>query len=247
MQRANRARQRGLAGSTKLLLVLAVLLGILAGVGGYTFVYAEGLSYMSSDPKVCANCHIMQPQYDSWQKSSHHAVAGCVDCHLPHDFVGKYVAKARERLSPLEGLHAAGLRRADRDQADQQPHPAGELPGLPRRAGARQRCTAAGAARKCAACIATSPSATASAPAWADPVPDDGGCHEIADPSPTAQAQRGISTAVLLAIVVVVALAAAGVTALLMNIFERKQEAKVTYDAPGGGHRRTPPTRPSGA
>jgi cytochrome c nitrite reductase small subunit len=36
----------------------------------------------------------MQPQYESWQKSSHHAVAGCVDCHLPHGFIGKYVAKA---------------------------------------------------------------------------------------------------------------------------------------------------------
>jgi cytochrome c nitrite reductase small subunit len=88
------ARQRGLAGSTTLLLVLAVLLGLAAGIGGYTMVYAEAFSYMSSESKVCANCHIMQPQYDSWQKSSHHAVAGCADCHLPHDFVGKYVAKA---------------------------------------------------------------------------------------------------------------------------------------------------------
>lgn len=36
----------------------------------------------------------MQPQYDSWQKSSHHAQATCVDCHLPHDFLGKWVDKA---------------------------------------------------------------------------------------------------------------------------------------------------------
>jgi cytochrome c nitrite reductase small subunit len=34
------------------------------------------------------------PQFDSWQKASHHTVATCVDCHLPHDFVGKYIAKA---------------------------------------------------------------------------------------------------------------------------------------------------------
>jgi cytochrome c nitrite reductase small subunit len=74
--------------------LLGVLAGILLGVGGYTFLYAEGLSYMSDDPEVCINCHIMQPQYDSWQKSSHHAVAVCVDCHLPHDFFGKYIAKA---------------------------------------------------------------------------------------------------------------------------------------------------------
>jgi cytochrome c nitrite reductase small subunit len=74
--------------------VLAFLLGLLLGVGGYTFLYAEGLSYMSDDPKVCVNCHIMQPQYDSWQKASHHTVAACVDCHLPHGFFGKYSSKA---------------------------------------------------------------------------------------------------------------------------------------------------------
>lgn len=74
--------------------LLAVLVGVLAGLALFTFQYAEGFSYLSSEPTVCANCHIMQSQYESWQKSSHHAVAKCVDCHLPHDFVGKYVAKA---------------------------------------------------------------------------------------------------------------------------------------------------------
>ena len=75
------------------LVLLASIVGILLGIGGYTFLYAEGFSYMSDDPEVCINCHIMQPQYDSWQKSSHHAVAVCVDCHLPHNFIGKYTAK----------------------------------------------------------------------------------------------------------------------------------------------------------
>ena len=79
---------------SKKAIILAVLLGALAGVGVFTLYYAEGLSYLSSDPKTCVNCHIMTPQYDSWQKSSHHANATCVDCHLPHDFIGKYVAKA---------------------------------------------------------------------------------------------------------------------------------------------------------
>ena len=64
------------------------------GLGAYTFHYAGGLSYFSSDPKACANCHIMRPQYDSWQKSSHHISATCVDCHLPQNFVDKYLAKA---------------------------------------------------------------------------------------------------------------------------------------------------------
>lgn len=76
-----------------MVVVLALLLGIFVGVGVFTFGYARGLSYFSTDPRACANCHIMNEQYDSWQKSSHHTVAKCIDCHLPHDFVGKYVAK----------------------------------------------------------------------------------------------------------------------------------------------------------
>jgi nitrite reductase (cytochrome c-552) len=39
---------------------LAIAVGVAAGVGGYTFRYAEGLSYFKTDPKACANCHIMQ-------------------------------------------------------------------------------------------------------------------------------------------------------------------------------------------
>lgn len=93
MSKASNGRSAG-PRVTRSFVLLAVLAGILLGVGGYTFLYAEGLSYMSDDPEVCINCHIMQPQYDSWQKSSHHAVAVCVDCHLPHDFLGKYIAKA---------------------------------------------------------------------------------------------------------------------------------------------------------
>jgi cytochrome c nitrite reductase small subunit len=80
--------------SSRSAIVLAVLLGLLAGIGGFTFLYANGLSYMSDDPQVCVNCHIMRPQYDSWQKASHHAVATCVDCHLPHGFIRKYLSKA---------------------------------------------------------------------------------------------------------------------------------------------------------
>jgi cytochrome c nitrite reductase small subunit len=80
---------------TPLLAALAaVSLGICAGVGVTTLRYAEGASYLSTDPAACANCHIMQSQYDSWQKAGHHTVATCVECHLPADFVGKYVAKS---------------------------------------------------------------------------------------------------------------------------------------------------------
>ena len=78
----------------KAALILGLLCGVALGVGLFAFDYGEGLSYFSTDPRACVNCHVMQPQYDSWQKASHHTAAKCVDCHLPHDFVGKYIAKA---------------------------------------------------------------------------------------------------------------------------------------------------------
>lgn len=91
-------------------IVMACLLGAVFGIGVSTFDYAEGLSYFSKDPAACANCHIMLPQYDSWQKSSHHTVATCVDCHLPHTFVAKYIAKAdngyrHSRAFTLQDFH----------------------------------------------------------------------------------------------------------------------------------------------
>jgi len=86
------------------LVVIGVMLGVLAGIGGFTFKYAEGLSYLSTDPKACVNCHIMQPQYDSWQKASHHGVAVCVDCHLPQDFIGKYIAKTENGYHHSKGF-----------------------------------------------------------------------------------------------------------------------------------------------
>ncbi len=73
----------------------AAAVGTGLGVAAVGFDYAEGLSYLSTDPRACVNCHIMQPQYDGWQKAAHHAAATCAECHLPVDFPWKYVAKAR--------------------------------------------------------------------------------------------------------------------------------------------------------
>jgi cytochrome c nitrite reductase small subunit len=77
-----------------LALVLAICLGVFAGLGAYTFNFAEGLSYFSNDPRSCVNCHVMNDYYDSWQKAGHGHVAVCNDCHTPHDFVGKMITKA---------------------------------------------------------------------------------------------------------------------------------------------------------
>jgi cytochrome c nitrite reductase small subunit len=71
-----------------------VLLGVAAGVGGYTFVYARGASYLRDDPAACANCHVMGDHFAAWGRSSHHGVATCNDCHTPASLVPKYLVKA---------------------------------------------------------------------------------------------------------------------------------------------------------
>ena len=75
-------------------LIAAMTLGSLIGVGGFTFIYARGYSYVSNDPAVCANCHIMENHYRAWLKSSHRAVAVCNDCHTPPGLAPKYATKA---------------------------------------------------------------------------------------------------------------------------------------------------------
>ena len=85
-------------------------IGAALGLGGFTFVYAKGASYLSTDPAVCANCHIMSEHFDAWQRSSHRAAAGCADCHMPHDWSAS-TRQGLERLLALPRLH---YRRASR-------------------------------------------------------------------------------------------------------------------------------------
>jgi cytochrome c nitrite reductase small subunit len=85
-------------------LTVCLGIGIVLGLGGFTFHYAEGLSYLSNDPRACVNCHIMRDQYDGWAHASHHAVATCNDCHTPHDFIGKYVTKAENGFWHSKGF-----------------------------------------------------------------------------------------------------------------------------------------------
>ena len=78
----------------RLLVLLAGSVGVLAGVGTFTFGYAKGFSYLSADPRACVNCHVMNEQYSAWLKSGHGHIATCVDCHLPASGLAKWVAKA---------------------------------------------------------------------------------------------------------------------------------------------------------
>jgi cytochrome c nitrite reductase small subunit len=75
-------------------LILAAAIGLVIGIGSYTFIYAKGSSYLTDDPAACANCHIMREQFDGWIKSSHRATAVCNDCHTPAGIAAKYTTKA---------------------------------------------------------------------------------------------------------------------------------------------------------
>lgn len=95
---AVKARGKGVTGRGVLVRVLSVgvalMFGVLGGMGVFTFGYGDGAAYLGNDPASCANCHVMQDHFDSWVKSSHHGVATCNDCHLPHNFAGKWITKA---------------------------------------------------------------------------------------------------------------------------------------------------------
>ncbi len=82
--------------SLKILIgALVVVLGAAAGLGGATFIYADGAAYLQNDPAVCGNCHVMQEQLQAWRRGSHRAVATCNDCHAEHTTVAKLWTKAR--------------------------------------------------------------------------------------------------------------------------------------------------------
>jgi cytochrome c nitrite reductase small subunit len=71
--------------------------GILVGCALLAFHVGNATSYLSDDPKACMNCHVMAPQYATWERSSHARVTVCNDCHVPHDNpLRKYTFKAMD-------------------------------------------------------------------------------------------------------------------------------------------------------
>ncbi len=87
-------RQKLLSVPTLQGIVIGIAFGAAIGIGGYTFIYAKGYSYLTNNPAACANCHVMEEQYSGWLKSSHRSVAVCNDCHTPPGLVNKYYTKA---------------------------------------------------------------------------------------------------------------------------------------------------------
>ena len=74
-------------------LLFALVAGLSAGIGIFTFFYARGPSYFFDKPETCANCHVMNTVFEGWTKGGHQFIATCNDCHVPHNFLGKWYTK----------------------------------------------------------------------------------------------------------------------------------------------------------
>ena len=68
--------------------MIAIAAAVIA-LGFFVFV-TDAPAYGGSTPETCANCHVMDSQYENWYHAPHEKVTECVDCHLPHDNVAVY-------------------------------------------------------------------------------------------------------------------------------------------------------------
>lgn len=79
--------------------VVLVLIGIFCGLVLLTLHVGRATSYLSDDPAACVNCHVMAPQFATWQNSSHARFTVCNDCHVPQNNIfEKYFFKASDGL-----------------------------------------------------------------------------------------------------------------------------------------------------
>lgn len=78
---------------------VTILVGMLVGLIIYTLKISNAASYLSDSPQTCVNCHVMYPEYATWERGSHGRVATCNDCHVPqNNVVRKYLFKASDGL-----------------------------------------------------------------------------------------------------------------------------------------------------
>ena len=76
-----------------------LVVGILAGLVLLVMHIGKATSYLSDNPAACVNCHVMAPQFATWQTSSHARVASCNDCHVPQtNILESYFFKAKDGL-----------------------------------------------------------------------------------------------------------------------------------------------------
>lgn len=79
--------------------IAIIVFGSMIGLLSYAFYMSNASSYLSDKPETCMNCHIMAPEYATWNHSSHREVAVCNDCHVPHNnALNKWYFKAKDGI-----------------------------------------------------------------------------------------------------------------------------------------------------
>ena len=80
-------------------LPVTFILAIFLGLFFYSIYLSKATAYLSDNPETCINCHVMVPQYATWNHGSHREVASCNDCHVPHNNAfSTYYFKAKDGL-----------------------------------------------------------------------------------------------------------------------------------------------------
>jgi cytochrome c nitrite reductase small subunit len=80
-------------------LPVSIISGLFLGLIIYVLYLSKAFSYLSDNPKVCMNCHVMAPQYATWSHSSHRIISNCNDCHVPqNNIISHYLFKAKDGL-----------------------------------------------------------------------------------------------------------------------------------------------------
>jgi cytochrome c nitrite reductase small subunit len=69
----------------RIILSLVAVGGVSAVVLLFLMLGPPGLLAKSSKPDFCAQCHVMEAQYEAWVHVGAHRRKLCVDCHLPND------------------------------------------------------------------------------------------------------------------------------------------------------------------
>jgi cytochrome c nitrite reductase small subunit len=76
----------------KLWQILGLLVLVLAGVGAFVSFGPPGLYAKSGTPEFCAQCHVMEGEYENWFHNAGHRRQKCIECHLPNDNAARHLA-----------------------------------------------------------------------------------------------------------------------------------------------------------
>ncbi len=82
-----------------------------ASITGFLIITFLGGLELTGQPAICSMCHMMKPEYYTWQWSSHSGT-GCTGCHVPPGPAGllkSYPARARNLYLMLSGSYVSPI------------------------------------------------------------------------------------------------------------------------------------------